>query len=284
MSGRPSMPTAEQLLALCAHLNHDLRLLVDNFETEPAMHEERRTRLDDLIRSSEPGADDLAGELDYGEDQPPAASLADPVFMMLVRLVLANYLINSMLRARRDGLRVRFFTIVIPQHVYSAAMLAGVRPRKLTKWLWRLIRDHLPADAKGWVYAQIHAEYEPTTGKFVLHFHGVAAGDYVAVLNGPVRAALRRLLPSKPARSPSRPELHVRVPLQMKKPGDYPRQVAYVLQSWWPSRPLLLTPKGWTRTRPKRRIPEPFHSQYLLWLHRWTVSDMRLRMGMGNGG
>ena len=39
---------------------------------------------------------------------------------------------------------------------------------------------------------------------------------------------------------------------------------------------------GEKRVRDKHRIPEPYHSQYLLWLHQFTFSDIRLRMGMGN--
>lgn len=93
-----------------------------------------------------------------------------------------------------------------------------------------------------------------------------------------MRADLRRQLRNFPVLPGT---LKVRTPLRIDPLHDAPRQVSYVLQSWWPSRPVVMTDRGLKRVRAKGRIPEPYHSEYLVWLHRQTMSGMRVRMGGG---
>jgi hypothetical protein len=69
-----------------------------------------------------------------------------------------------------------------------------------------------------------------------------------------------------------------------RKPlADLPRPLAYIWQGWWPAhaRGDGSTAEGNNqRHRRKRHIPEPFHSQSLLWLDRERIDDMTLMIGL----
>ena len=64
---------------------------------------------------------------------------------------------------------------------------------------------------------------------------------------------------------------------------DLPRPFAYLWQGWWPAhrRGDGSGVEGSNqRHRRKRQIPEPFHSQSLLWLDRERIDDTTLLMGL----
>ena len=67
-----------------------------------------------------------------------------------------------------------------------------------------------------------------------------------------------------------------------KKPlFNLPEPLTYVVQSSYPHRPTFVDKDGELRrgTR-KRRIPEPYHTQWLLWMDRWSIDDMLLLSGL----
>jgi len=284
MVGRPKNPTVASLTEQLATLTYDLRQCLPGFEELGDVAEETATRAAEMSVSGEPGAARLARVLTQDPGELPSVSLADPGYWLLLRLVIANYLLCCIYKAEDAGQDVRAVTILYLGHVIAGDRLLEVNPKTLTEWLRRLVAQHLPEKPNGWLYAQIHGEFDPTTSAYILHFHTIAAGDYLAALDGPVRAELKRRNQRLVGRHPGLPMVRVRVAVRKDKLRDPPRQVAYVAQGWWPRRPLVMTPDGWKRTRKKHRIREPHHSRYLLWLDKHTYTDMRLRMGMGSGG
>lgn len=289
MVGRPRNPTFARLAS--TPLVFDPVKLVRATTRQPAFptEEKARAELDKRITllssSTLPAARALATRLtcDNGED--PPASLANPVYTRAFQRVQGSALVVQIIDARAVGLEVRPFTLVWPLHAVPAGTLHEVNPRALTAWLRRLVIKHLPPNPCGWLYVQLHGEYEAQSNTFVLHFHGIAAGDYLDTIRGPVKAEVKAELKRELEKLPTLPSFPtVRVPLRFEQLRHAPRQVSYVLQSWWPSRPIVMTPKGLKRVRSKRRIPEPHHSEYLIWLDRHSISDLRLRMGMGSGG
>ncbi len=266
-------------------LKHDLRRdLVQSdtesgFETIEMMCEENTLRATALMASNLAGAGRLAAILSDCEPGNEANTLASGLRWRLDRLYTADKLINAVEQEKAKGVTSHAFHIVMPQHIIRADKLHESNPIAMNRWLRRLVQRHLPQHATGWLFCQLDGEFEATSNTYILHFHGLVGGDYHGVLNGPVRAELTRQ-GSRHVRPNGIPK--VRVPLRINALRDVPRQVSYALQSWWPARPVVITERGEKRVRDKHRIPEPYHSQYLLWLHQFTFSDIRLRMGMGN--
>lgn len=286
MAGRPRNPPFKRLAP--ERLVYDLAKVVRATKTKRAFptDEKARAELDRRIprlsSSTIPAARALAAKLTCDDGEDPPASLANPVYMRAFQRVQGSALLVSIRETRTNGLEVKPFTLVWPPHAVRAGALHEVNPRALTRWLRRRVLKHLPRNPRGWLYVQLHGEYEARSNTFVLHFHGIAAGDFLDTLRGPVKEELKgelKALPTLPI-SPS-----VRVVLKIGgRLKDAPRQVSYVLQTWWPSRPVVKTPKGLKRVRTKHRIPEPHHSEYLVWLDRHSIADLRLRMGLGSGG
>jgi hypothetical protein len=72
-----------------------------------------------------------------------------------------------------------------------------------------------------------------------------------------------------------------RVWIRRKPLFNLPDPLAYLVQSFWPSRPVYISDDGKRRrVREKRRIPEPYHSQVLLWLDQWRLVDLTLMIGL----
>ncbi|MGG5809159.1 hypothetical protein [Falsiroseomonas sp. CW058] len=283
--GRPRNPPFSRLAP--TRLVYDPAKLVRATKTKPAFStdEEARAELDERIRrlslSSTSVVRALAMRLTCGDGEAPPASLAHPLYTRAFQRAQGSVLLVRTREAGAAGLEVKPFTLVWPAHAVHADELHDADPTRLIAWLRRLALKHLPRNPRGWLYAQLHGEYEARSNTFILHFHGIAAGDYLLALRGPVKAELKeeaKHLPKNPNTS------DVRAPLLFQQLRDAPRQVSYVLQSWWPSRPVVMTPKGLKRVRAKRRIPEPYHSAYLVWLDRQSVAGLRLRMGLGSGG
>ena len=292
MAGRHHLPPWDHLTA--APIRYDLATLMRKgasthaFDPVEETDAERLKRVALLRSSAVPGAQRLASKLQCDDCSGPVPSLANPVYSRAWRRVEGSYLLGLISEARRAGLPVRAFTAVVPQHTFDADLLDGFHPTTVTSCIRRFVEKHLPQNPTGWAYMWVHGEYKGTSNTFVMHGHGIAAGDYLATLDGrPLRTDLRTLAgshkgtPSHPT-SPRPPG--VRVPLRIDPLRNVPRQVSYVLQSWWPSRPVVLTPNGWKRVRDQGRIPAPHHSRDLVWLDRQSISSMRLRMGLGSGG
>lgn len=294
MAGRHPMPHWQWLEA--APIQYDLATLMRadpprrGFEKPGEAEAELAKRVELLSTSALPGAAALATKLRCDDGTGPVTSLANPVYCRAWRRVTGSGLMVCIRQARRARLEVRAFTIVLPHHAVPADHLHLFDPATVTTSMRRLLLKHLPPNPTGWLYMQAHGEYEGTSDTFVIHAHGLASGDYLTTLNGPVRRDLRKLrkLANDTGRVPTLPTLpstpKVRVVLRIDPLRRVARQVSYVLQSWWPSRPVVMTPKGWKRVRDKGRIPEPHHSRYLIWLDRQSISSLRLRMGLGSGG
>lgn len=54
----------------------------------------------------------------------------------------------------------------------------------------------------------------------------------------------------------------------------------YILQSFWPERWEGLIDGKFCRRNKKLRIDEPEHTQILLWLDRWRLTELILMVGM----
>jgi hypothetical protein len=164
-----------------------------------------------------------------------------------------------------DPTELVFFTVRPEEWEVTPEELKRITAKQLMgQFRTRLNREDA-GEADGFLIAFLHGEFEPTSGSYILHIHGFAAGGMVDVLE-----RLRSWLPDGRLN-------RTRQPLT-----DIPYPLGYPFKSFWPCK--RIGPVGddgaIKRTRSGSRIPEPYHSQSLIWLHRQKLSDLGLLMGL----
>lgn len=260
-------------------LRHDLATLVvadfggrhgarrSGFETEADCALEDHFRSRQLAALSWPSAQQLSLLLgDSGDDYAPD-TLASRRYQREFRRVQGDTLITQMEGNADEELCT--FTIVQPDWRLQASDLAKFDSRELLTKVRRGLPQRESMPGNSWLFGQVHGEFDIRTESFQPHVHGVCTVDYVADLRKMVRRCDRRLIPQ---------------PMRVEKidPPNRARQVSYVLQSYWPHRPTFICNGVVLRTRRKGRIPEPWSSMVLLWLHRQTLGSIQLRVGLGS--
>lgn len=168
------------------------------------------------------------------------------------------------------------FTIFPQNWVFTAEQLASKNPRRLLKAFLSVLNRLGLRRAGGYLFVAIHGEFDEATGLFHLHLHGVADQQMLAIID-----RLRKLPNFRCRRSKGDTKLRVRIG---RKPlTNLPYPLTYILQSYWPRR-WRGTIEGVTRRGTVRhRIPEPFHTVLLLWLDRWSLTDITLLVGLSAG-
>lgn len=157
-----------------------------------------------------------------------------------------------------------------PSRQPGIAGLMNESARRATEELRADLNRTQPRPRKGFLIAVYHSEFDPISAEFQGHFHVFASGDYALALE-----RLRRL-------RGYRPTALVRTPVRARRKISTPAHaLTYVLKSYWPQRPVLPLGANGSGKRPRhgQRIKEPYHSQVLMWLDQWTLSDLTLVMG-----
>lgn len=228
-----------------------------------------------VTKSAKHEAKMLASRLE--DRRQPPASLASQRYMRKHRARVAGWL--WWLHCNPDLPQCAFFTILPDRWRIAAEDLALIDPNALLEGLRADINRVLPKGIGGYLFACLHGEFveSVTGGYFDIHVHGLACGRFVAAID-----SLRH-----------RPKYH---PKSWSKPGDrakfprvrvsrgpltnLPKPMTYCVQAFWPAK--AMTKRGSIKTQrgQRRRIPEPFHTQLLIWLDRWKLQDITLLMGI----
>jgi len=126
-----------------------------------------------------------------------------------------------------------------------------------------------PSDLEGFLFAALHGDFEVTEGVFQPHFHAVATGDWVEVVD-----ALRGSRSYQPTERVTRP---FRAKRELTDPAY---ALTYVLKSYWPKKwqGMVSGVGKKRRSRNHGRIPDPHHSEILLWMHNQNLSEIILMM------
>ncbi len=171
------------------------------------------------------------------------------------------------------------FTIIPSSWEFTAEQLLAVNPILLLAALRTALYEMGAATATGWIFLGLHGEFDPKAKVYRLHVHGIAYGGMAQVvdrLRSLPNYATSRWLPDG---SPS--PVYRRVRMTRKRVNRLPRPLTYLVQSYWPARALWVSEDGRRRrARRKRRLPEPYHSQVLLWLDKWSIDDLTLMIGL----
>lgn len=125
--------------------------------------------------------------------------------------------------------------------------------------------------ADGYLIAHIHGEFDTFSKVYRPHFHGLVAGDMTRVLD------TFRDKPKYKSSNNERSSLRIR-----RKPiDDVPYALSYLLKGYWPATYCGPVSTGAVvRQNYVSRIPEPWHSEVLLWQNRWALEDITLMVGL----
>jgi hypothetical protein len=196
---------------------------------------------------------------------PLPGSLASATNMRQLRINLTGALHDL-----HDRYPLQTFTLIPHGWSIPAAELDSFDPIKRLAALRSLLNRAGAGDAQGFLIGFLHGELEPESQVYQLHLHGAVHGEMVDVLDN-LREGLNRS-----------DEIMRRLRISRQRLCHLPHPLTYVLQSYWPCR--RIGPVGEegeiNRNRQKQRIPEPFHTQYLLWLDRHRLGDLNLMIGL----
>ena len=251
-------------------------------------------RAEDLIRGARleqacwsdkagPGTRELAAKLLYGaETANPCPTLASALYMRDVRIRITGaiwQLHDQLARLPRS-----VFTLIPRGYSLTSEELQAWDLARAKKALRSALNRAGACKADGALIVFLHGEYDEATGRYQLHWHGWAAGGMVDVV--------RRLRNQAAYKSTNEARAHDvdgvrnRVFVSRNPIINPAYRISYLIQSFWPSRATgvlaeTATGKGGKfRVRGKRRIPEPEHSQQLVWIHQWRIEDISLLIKM----
>jgi hypothetical protein len=127
------------------------------------------------------------------------------------------------------------------------------------------------SNCEGFVVGAYHNEFDPLHQTFQGHGHFLVGGEYIPALEN-----LRKFKAYKRTEWVRRPILVNRRLINL------PHALSYILKSYWLSRPKLPLGANGGSKRPRmgQRIPEPYHTQVLMWLDQFQLSDLCLLMGV----
>lgn len=214
----------------------------------------------------------LADQLDPSVTPDTPATLASARFMRDLRIRIIGHIWQAV--AQDQTGKVARFDVIKPAWACDRRSLKRKKPASLkAEFRADLLRAATKvisggaASCRGFLCAMLHGEFESEEELFQLHWHVVATGDWVAVLD--------RLKKTKAYKRTTRVNRPVRARRNLY---DLAYALTYLLKLYWPGK-WAGKVSGQSRKRRRRkhgRIPEPYHSDALLWLQRWQVSDLAL--------
>jgi hypothetical protein len=211
----------------------------------------------------------LAYRLQAGtESGRPQPTLASSLFMRDLRLRVPGALLEFL--DNYPGTDIRVVTAIHPSWCFKANQLLLVDARKTTNQFRTHLNRAGVTKAPGFLITCLHGEFEPFSQEFQLHFHGICAGEKLKAFN-------RLRNKQGYVRTPK-----IYRPIVINRIQDRPRQLSYIMQSFWPKKARVPIDGGdfYRRERTKTRIREPFQSVYLVWLDQWRFSDICLLNGI----
>lgn len=251
------------------------------FETDQDCQNEDASRARLLRRAAKEFPDEiaagdahrLADKLDQSLlDCQLYSSPASSQFMRDRRLAFAGWLWR--LRDSRPDMEQALCTIISRHWEHPASDLHLFHPRSFLDGVKSQLRYH--GDEKGgYLAGALHSEFVPETNTFRMHLHAIAAGpkidDVDRMRSSPM---LKSYVDTLGDRSIKKRAVKIQRALT-----NYPDPLTYALQAFAPARVFGSPGNGEQRGR-RRRIPEPWHSQYLLWLDQYRLEDLVLLIGV----
>lgn len=195
----------------------------------------------------------------------PPLTLASSLRMRAIRQGLSRALLDAFEEYPDAGLRT--VTVIYSGWSFTPAELDQVTAAKLkAQFRQHLIRGGV-LKVPGPLFAVLHGEFEPTSGRYILHYHLVTTAAKAAALLAGLRAKKIKGYTVTATGS---------APVRRSRIGNRVHQLTYLAKAYWPSKPIIWINGKPQRVRDPRRIPEPYGTQVLLWLDRQTFPDLVL--------
>ena len=179
------------------------------------------------------------------------------------------------LRDRYPHLLQALCTVICQYWEIPAADLERFAPSLFLNRVRSLANYYGAGQAEGYLAAGLHSEFVPETEVFRMHIHAIAAGGMIDVVDtmrqSPMLRGFTDILGEESVERRA-----VKIQRDLK---NLPDPLTYAVQSFAPVR-LWGSPGTGEMRGKRRRIPEPYHSQYLLWLDRWRLEDLTLLIGL----
>lgn len=213
-------------------------------------------------------------------------TLASKRYMRIVRAHL-TLMLQALLKAM-PGDPVAFVTLMPAGHGFTLAKLATVDPTLLRRQL-RMCLQRCGANpgVAGWAFAYLDGEYNPQTDMVLLHWHVLATGDMIAVFERlKARLAYTSVRRAKDSPDGVATRVHIK-PVTAPLDPQNPQLITYCMKGSFYARRRGEKEKNGEAKRCSQqyrsRIPEPQHSQVLLWLDRWRFQDMMMLVNLRLG-
>ncbi len=202
----------------------------------------------------------LQGNIDSDEPQP---TLASSLHMRELRTTVISALLQAVANDPDSDLRV--VTVINVRWRFEPTELSAVSASTIKNQF----RTHLQRAGilalPGFLVAFLHGEFEPTSGIFQLHFHLLTTERKAAALRKGLRGRWGYDVTATGG-----------TPIKRQRVRDRPRQFSYLLKSYWPAKPVFIIDGVAKRARKANRLKDPYHTQYLVWLHAQSLPGMIL--------
>ena len=174
-----------------------------------------------------------------------------------------------------DGSKVAVITVAPRSWEFTSQELQHARAEQLMARLRQWLRHAGAADATGYLLVALHGDFEPNSGVFRLHVHGVATGGMIEVVD---RLRTRPDLDARLDPPTGLKQAAPRVEINRKQISNLVYTLTYQLKSYWPSVWLGVVNEDGDvkRSRRPQRIAEPHHTELLLWLDAHALADITL--------
>jgi hypothetical protein len=130
------------------------------------------------------------------------------------------------------------FTVIPRTAEVSSKYLLELHPHHIINRFISALYNKGAGKSKGWTFAGLHGEYDPIGGVYRPHFHGLAVDELIKVVSKlrelPNYATKRYLADG------SLNPVYRRVKVGRMPLTNLPTPVTYLLQSYWPSRPVII--------------------------------------------
>lgn len=207
---------------------------------------------------------DLAERLEAGvASGSPPLTLASSIRMRTIRQGLSRALLDAFSDYSNDDLRT--VTVIYASWSHTPAELDRVTAAKIKAQFRQHLNRAGVLKLPGPLFAVLHGEYEPTSGRYILHYHLVTTVVKAAALKAGLTAKKIKGYTKTATGS---------APVRRSQVRDRVRQFTYLAKGFWPSKPIIKIDGKLKRVRGYRRISEPYGAQVLLWLDRQSFSDL----------
>ena len=193
----------------------------------------------------------------------PPPTLASSLRMRTIRLELGRALLDAFADYLDADLRT--VTVIYRGWSYTPAELDAVTAAQVKAQFRRHLERAGVLKMPGPLFSVLHGEFEPRSGRYILHYHLTTTTAKAAALKSGLTSTKIRGYAKTATGS---------APVRRSRVGNRVGQLTYLAKSYWPSRPVIQIEGMSTRLRDHHRIPEPYGTQVLLWLDRQTFSDL----------